>query len=172
MGRGITVDACRQALARGFDDVGIDGVELWIHAHNRQSRRVAEKLGATVRGQTMLGYESGPAAAVIYGLRRETWLGGDPDVPSVHAIEPVLAVSDLTAATEWWCDLLGFAAALSIGDPPRLVKVVPAPGWAGVPGVQLRAATEASPSGRQRSRWSPVLTSRRRPIGPLATAPP
>lgn len=141
-GRGIAVDACRQALAHGFDEVGIDGVELWIHAHNRRSRRVAEKLGATVRGQALFGYESGRAPGVVYGLRRETWLGGEPDLPAFHAIEPVLAVSDLTAAVEWWCDLLGFAVALAIGEPPRLVKVVPAPGFAGVPGVQLRAATE------------------------------
>ena len=141
-GRGITVEACRQALARGFDDAGIAGVELWIHAANRRSRRVAEKLGATVHGQTLLDYESGKEPAVIYGLLRETWQGGDPDIPSVHAIEPVLAVADLVVAVDWWCDVLGFAVAFSIGEPPRLVKVVPSPGFAGVPGVQLRTATE------------------------------
>lgn len=141
-GRGITVDACRQALAHGFDEIEIAGVELWIHAHNRQSRRVAEKLGATVRSQTLLGYETGATPAVVYGLLRDTWHGADVDVPTVHAIEPVLPVSDLTAAVEWWCDLLGFAVAFTVGDPPRLVKVVPAPGFAGTPGVQLRAATD------------------------------
>ena len=140
-GRGLAGDACRQALAHGFDDVGIAGVELWIHAHNRQSRRVAEKLGATVRSQTLFGYERGTAPAVVYGLLRETWRGGDVDVPTYHAVEPVLAVSDLTTSVEWWCDLLGFAVALSIGEPPRLVKVAPSPGFAGVPGVQLRQAT-------------------------------
>ena len=142
-GRGITFDACRQALRRGFDDVGIAGIELWIHAHNRRSRRLAEKLGATVKGQTLLGYDRGMAPAVIYGLLRETWRGGDPDVPTIHAIEPVLAVRDLTASVEWWCDLLGFAVGLTIGEPPRLVKVVPTPGFAGVPGIELRAATDA-----------------------------
>lgn len=142
-GRGVTVEACRQALSHGFDDVGIAGVELWIHAHNRRSRRLAEKLGATVHGQTLLSYETGKAPAVIYGLLRETWHGGDPDIPSVHGIDPVLPVSDLAASVDWWCGVLGFAVGFSIGEPPRLVKVVPTPGFAGVPGVQLRAATDA-----------------------------
>lgn len=92
--------------------------------------------------QTLLAYEGGTVPAVIYGLLRETWEGDAPDVPAIHAIEPVLPVSDLAASVDWWCDLLGFAVAFSVGDPPRLVKVVPTPGFAGVPGVQLRAATE------------------------------
>ncbi len=40
-GRGVTADACRRALEFGFGEVGIAGVELWIHTANRQSRRVA-----------------------------------------------------------------------------------------------------------------------------------
>ena len=142
-GRGVTVAACREALRVGFEEVGIAGVELWIHAANRQSRRVAEKLGATVRAQTLLSYESGKAPAVIYGLTAGTWRGGDPDTPLVYAVEPVLAVTDVDVSAAWWCDLLGFVVALRVGGPPPvLVRVAPSV-WAGVPAVQLRAATPA-----------------------------
>jgi [ribosomal protein S5]-alanine N-acetyltransferase len=139
-GRGLTVDACRQALGRGFDDAAIAGVELWIHARNRRSRRLAEKLGATVRTETVLNYERGSAPAVIYGLSAETWRTGEPDVPTTYAVEPVLVVSDVAAAAGWWRDTLGFVATLTIGAPPVLVMVAPAPGWSGAPGVHLRAA--------------------------------
>ena len=145
-GRGITTEACREALARGFDDVGIAGVELWIHEANRASRRVAEKLGATVRSRTLLGYESGRAPAVIYGLTRGTWRGGDPDPPVAYAVEPVLAVTDLDRSARWWCDVLGFVESMRIGDPPALVRVSPGP-WAGTPAVQLRPATPADAVG-------------------------
>lgn len=145
-GRGITVDACREALRRGFDESGLAGVELWIVAANRRSRRVAEKLGATVRSETLLAYESGKAAAVIYGLTAATWRGGDPDTPEIYAIEPVLSVVDVDASARWWCDVLGFVETLRVGEPPALVRVAPA-SWAGTPSVHLRAATPADRSG-------------------------
>ena len=44
-GRGITPEACRAALAFGFDELGYDRVELWIDETNAASLRVAQKLG-------------------------------------------------------------------------------------------------------------------------------
>lgn len=49
-GRGIAVDAARQAARFGFDTLGLQRIALLVQPQNRASARVATKLGAVCEG--------------------------------------------------------------------------------------------------------------------------
>jgi hypothetical protein len=72
---------------------GIRHAELWIDPDNVQSQRVAEKLGARLRGWAATGRRS-----VVHGLTSDEWRGG-PGTPDVLAVIPALEVGDLAAAS-------------------------------------------------------------------------
>jgi RimJ/RimL family protein N-acetyltransferase/catechol 2,3-dioxygenase-like lactoylglutathione lyase family enzyme len=126
-GRGLVVEAGRRLLAWAFDEVGIRFAELWIHAENRQSQRVAEKLGARFRGWALTGRRS-----VVYGVTRDEWYGGT-GTPDVFAITPAMDVSDLRRAIALWCDGLGCRVDFDTGQTAHVAST-----WTGGPGVRLR----------------------------------
>lgn len=139
-GEGLVVEAAAAALGHGFDDVGIARAELWINLDNRQSVRVAEKLGCRRRADG--------AARYVYGVTAEQWRGEVEPPPGHLGVEPILGVRDVAAAVRWWVGALGFRAGFSYGDPPTHAAVLAAPGWTGGPRVQLtrRAEAEIRPS--------------------------
>lgn len=134
-GRGYAVEAARAVLARGFDEVGITGAELWIDRRNAQSIRVAEKLGASRRAEAVFSYQRGATPSYVYGLSAATWRGEHDSEPNVYGIQPILPVADVGAAIGWWCDVIGFELGFVIGDPPTYAGMKS--GWTGQGGVQL-----------------------------------
>ncbi len=127
-GKGMVAEAAHAALGSGFDAVGIARAELWIQRSNRQSVRVAEKLGCRMRAD-------GPT--LVYGITAEQWRGED-DPPPVHrSAEPILGVRDVAKAVQWWSDVLGFRVGFRYGEPPTHAAVLAGPGWTGGPRVQL-----------------------------------
>lgn len=143
-GRGYTPEAATAALSYGFGEIGIARAELWIHRENRQSVRVAEKLGCLRRAEVYLAYESGPAPSLVYGVTAEAWRGESEPPPTHYSVAPILAVGDVAAAVRWWRDVLGFHVDFLYGDPPAHAGMRLDPPWTGGGGVQLtRAPTEA-----------------------------
>jgi RimJ/RimL family protein N-acetyltransferase len=67
-GRGYATEGARRALAYAFDELGKDHVISLIHPENKGSIGVAERLGETVEGKTvLLGHD-----VLIYGIDRPT----------------------------------------------------------------------------------------------------
>lgn len=65
-----------------------------------------------------------------------------------YSIIPVLAVSDVKMAAEWWRDVLGSYIEFMFGEPPQVARVLPDPPWPGRGSIQLaRAAKEAAGNG-------------------------
>lgn len=68
-GKGYATEGARRALSYAFDEMGRPHVISLIHPENRNSIRVAERLGEKVEGQTeVLGIP-----VLIYGISKETW---------------------------------------------------------------------------------------------------
>lgn len=132
-GLGYATEAGRAALAYGFDTVGVASVELWIRRDNRQSLRVAAKLGARFRTETQLHGRP----HVVHGVTANEWRGEPEPPPAHYGAEPILAVSDVGEAVRWWVDVVGFRVGFVYGDPPTHGGVVPAGAWTGGPRVQL-----------------------------------
>ena len=74
-GQGIAAEACRAALAYGFEQLGYDRVELWIDQNNFASQRVAQKLNFWLRGQLPLKYahETKEHIMLVFGLAAHAW---------------------------------------------------------------------------------------------------
>ena len=102
-------------LAHGFDTVGIRHAELWIDPGNRQSQRVADKLGARFRGFAITGRLS-----VIHGITRDEWGGGEGR-PMVASVVSSVAVSDIDRAIALWCDGLGFRLSWHVDELAHVV---------------------------------------------------
>jgi RimJ/RimL family protein N-acetyltransferase len=67
-GRGYATEAAKRALTYGFDELDKDHVISLIHPDNRGSKRVAERLGEKLEGQTeLMGIQ-----LLIYGIDRPT----------------------------------------------------------------------------------------------------
>jgi RimJ/RimL family protein N-acetyltransferase/catechol 2,3-dioxygenase-like lactoylglutathione lyase family enzyme len=121
-GKGYVVEAARAVLDHGFTDLGVSAAELWIYDGNDQSRRVAEKLGATYRGANV-GFNllKGARLTHIYEIRR-------PDAllpPEVTRVTPVLRVSSLDDGVAWYVERLGFTLEWTTPLTASLVS----PGW-------------------------------------------
>jgi RimJ/RimL family protein N-acetyltransferase/uncharacterized glyoxalase superfamily protein PhnB len=142
-GRGYAAEAGRAALAYGFETVGIATAELWIQRDNVQSRRVAAKLGADPRTETQLH----GLPHVVHGLTAVAWRGEPEPPPAHYGAEPILAVTDVAAAVQWWVDVVGFRAGFVYGDPPTHAGVLPADAWTGGPRVQLTSRSSAEAGG-------------------------
>jgi len=70
-GKGYATEAARRALRYAFEELDRDHVISLIDPNNRNSIRVAERLGEKVEGTTQLfGKE-----VVIYGIDRKDWQG-------------------------------------------------------------------------------------------------
>lgn len=126
-GRGFATEAARAALRHGFEAAGVSGAELWIYAGNRGSVRVAEKLGARLRGQFR-------AFNAARGALFETWVYGitaaeagvaqtpSPATP-VYDVQPVIVTTDVARAVAFYCGRLGFTLDWAAGDPPVAASV-------------------------------------------------
>jgi RimJ/RimL family protein N-acetyltransferase len=51
-GRGFATEGARASVGYGFEALGLDGIISIIQPENHASRRVAEKVGLTLRGET------------------------------------------------------------------------------------------------------------------------
>jgi RimJ/RimL family protein N-acetyltransferase len=70
-GHGFATEGAKAALAYAFNDLNKDRVISLIRAENRNSIRVAERLGESLQGQTdLMGNEY-----LIYGIDRERYIG-------------------------------------------------------------------------------------------------
>ena len=68
-GKGYATEGARRALEHAFTEMGREHVISLIHADNRASIRVAERLGETLEGRTELFGRQ----ALIYGVARDAW---------------------------------------------------------------------------------------------------
>ena len=121
-GQGITAEACRAALDYGFDQLGLNRVELWIDEENAASHRVAHKLGFRFKGRISSKFAHKPRyhRVFVYGIRAHEWRGEveETAVPQFFQAEPVLMVKDLAASVAFYRDKLGFHVDFQYGDPP------------------------------------------------------
>lgn len=146
-GRGFAPEAARAALDHGFTVTKLGSVELWIHRDNKQSIRVAEKLGCLRRGEVATRYPRGPTPIVVYGITVEGWRHDAEPLPTHYSVEPILPVSDVAAAAEWWRAMIGFRIGYVYGSPPSHAGVLTEPCWTGVGGVQLALRSPAESGG-------------------------
>lgn len=148
-GMGYTAEACRAALAFGFDTLAYDRVELWIEEANVQSQRVAQKLGFGLRSiiHTKDANHATYTPLYIYGLRAAAWRGqpDTPQSPTMFRAEPVLLTHDMAASVSFYADTLGFGIHTTWGDP--VVQAWLSFGeWSGrMATLQLRQVDEATP---------------------------
>jgi [ribosomal protein S5]-alanine N-acetyltransferase len=121
-GKGYVAEAARAVLDYGFSELGIVAAELWIYDGNAQSRRVAEKLGATYRGANV-GFNllKGPRTTHIYEIRAP---GGELP-PEVLRVIPIVHVGDLAEGIAWYRDQLGFTVEWSSPETASMVSA----GW-------------------------------------------
>jgi catechol 2,3-dioxygenase-like lactoylglutathione lyase family enzyme len=138
-GRGYVVEAAREVLAYGFTKLGVPAAELWIYDGNDQSRRVAEKLGATYRGANV-GFNllKGPRVTHVYEVRAP----GATLPPDVLRVVPSLSVADLNAGVAWYRDALGFTLEWVTPTSASLVS----PGWLPLAATIRLYAGDAAPS--------------------------
>jgi RimJ/RimL family protein N-acetyltransferase/uncharacterized glyoxalase superfamily protein PhnB len=121
-GRGVIPEACQAALAYGFEELGLEQLELWIDQNNVASQRVALKLGFRLKGHfpTKYAHRASQHITQVYGLWAHEWRGEASPADTVHffTVEPVLMVPDVMKTAEYYRDQLGFVIDFLYGDPP------------------------------------------------------
>lgn len=121
-GNGYMSEAVRAILNHGFDEMGLDRVELWISEENRASLRLAERVGFRRRGRMRQKYHQDATGhdKIVYGITAEQWRTGQMagNAQAAYSLAPILAVPDVQAAAEYYCDKLGFTIGFLYGDPP------------------------------------------------------
>ena len=109
--QGYGSEAVRAAANYGFATLGLSRVELWIHADNVASQRLAQALGFRQRGQfTQRAPHLGSYETLVYGLRATEWANG-PAAPRELAfggVYPIIPTPDVAASVAFYRDLLGF----------------------------------------------------------------
>lgn len=127
-GRGIVPEACREALAYGFEQLGYDRVELWINEDNAASIRVAQKLGFKLKGQIPQKYnhEKVHHMMLVFGLMN----GAEDLAARTFRVEPVLMAQDIEKTTSFYRDVLDFRVDFLYGSPPTHASVSKG-GWTG-----------------------------------------
>lgn len=122
-GQGIAAEACRAALAYGFEQLGHDRVELWIDQTNFASQRVAQKLNFQLKGRIPLKYphKAKEHIMLIFGLWAHEWHDEPaPDRPTnFYRAEPVLFVPNVAETAVFYRDKLGFNIDFLYGEPPQ-----------------------------------------------------
>ncbi len=122
-GQGIAAEACRAALAYGFDELGYDRVELWIDQTNFASQRVAQKLNFQLKGriQQKYAHRAQEHIMLVFGLWAHAWRGESASVQATkfYRTEPVLFVHDVQETAVFYRDKLGFHIDFLYGDPPQ-----------------------------------------------------
>jgi len=125
--QGYMMEAVATALDHGFGSApGLDlaRVELWINDGNIASQRLAEKLGFARQGQFRMRYphESIAHDKVVYGLYRYQWQAKPERVAvqpkACYGLQPILAVADVQATADFYCNQLDFTLGFLYGDPP------------------------------------------------------
>ncbi|MFC1572523.1 GNAT family N-acetyltransferase [Candidatus Eisenbacteria bacterium] len=73
-GEGLATDAARMVARFGFEDLGLERIEIESAVHNAASRRIAEKLGAKLEGilRKRLILPTGPTDTAMYSLMRDS----------------------------------------------------------------------------------------------------
>ena len=121
-GNGYMTEAVRAALDYGFDEMGLDRVELWISEENTASLRLAERAGFRRRGRMRQKYHKDESGhdKIVYGITAEQWRTGQlaGNAQAAYSLAPILAVPDVLEAAEFYCDKLGFTIGFLFGDPP------------------------------------------------------
>src|SRR2546423_12254755 len=69
-GKGYATEGARRAMEYAFNEMGREHVISLIHPQNKNSIRVAERLGEKPEGET----EVSGIGVLIYGISRDTWL--------------------------------------------------------------------------------------------------
>jgi RimJ/RimL family protein N-acetyltransferase len=73
-GQGLATEGARASVQHGFKEFGLERIISIIHPKNVASRRVAEKAGLTLRGETRLkGYD-----VIWYAIDRQEWNAEGP----------------------------------------------------------------------------------------------
>ena len=109
--QGYGSEAVRTAVDYGFTSLGLSRVELWIHAGNVASQRLAHTLGFRQRGQFMqTASHLGRYETLVYGLRATDWLEPSSAQPAhaFYSIYPIIPTPDVAASVAFYCDQLGF----------------------------------------------------------------
>lgn len=121
--QGYMTEAVHAALDYGFEKLGLDRVELWIHEGNSASQRLAQKSGFRRRGQ--FRQDGADHDTLVFGLYHSEWTPqvNPPNTPRFDALQPELAVPDVEAAVAYYRDLLGFTAEWIYGEPPGQAMV-------------------------------------------------
>lgn len=126
-GQGIATEACRAAIAFGFEQLGYDQIELWINTHNLASQRVAEKLGFHIKGRLpqKYPYERNHHMMLVYGMRAAEWFGQESKLEKARFfnLQPVLYVHDIVETVTFYQEKLGFGLDFLFGDPPNHAAV-------------------------------------------------
>jgi RimJ/RimL family protein N-acetyltransferase len=70
----LATEGARASLRYGFEELGLERVISIMHPENVASRRVAEKAGLTLRGETHFkGYD-----VIWYAIDRREWAADGP----------------------------------------------------------------------------------------------
>ncbi len=142
--QGYAAEAVHAAITYGFNTLAIARVELWIHEQNLASRRLAEKLSFTNKGQFLQKFANETVSHMtqVYGMRVDEWPASSPSVQQTgtacpfYSLQPILAVNDIEAALAYYQEKLGFTVDFIYGDPPSQAGV--SRGEWTVRGVQLQ----------------------------------
>jgi ribosomal-protein-alanine N-acetyltransferase len=120
-GTGVATTAATAVLQHGFDVLGAASAELWVYDGNARSARLAERLGATVRGRFVaFNFARGRMFdTLVYGIDRP----GATQPPRIVIGIPSFEVVDVAATIDFWRDRLGFEVEFAVGDPPTMVSM-------------------------------------------------
>jgi ribosomal-protein-alanine N-acetyltransferase len=120
-GTGIAAEAATAALQHGFDVLGPASAELWVYDGNVRSARLAERIGATLRGRFVaFNFVRGRMFdTLVYGIDRP----GATQPPRIVIGIPSFEVVDVAAAIEFWRERLGFEVEFTVGDPPTMASM-------------------------------------------------
>ena len=82
-GTGVCTPMVRQALAVGFDELGLRRIDLRVYAFNTPGLRCYEKAGFVKEGLLRKSQKVGDQLwdTVVMGVLREEWAGGDSPQP-------------------------------------------------------------------------------------------
>jgi ribosomal-protein-alanine N-acetyltransferase len=129
--QGYGSEAAGAAVEHGFMVMGLNRIELWIHAGNIASQKLAYKLGFRPRAAFYQrhGHRTETFENLVFGLRADEWAvqtGQTPLNPKREiefiGVRPVIRVNDVAKTIEFYRDILGFNL-IYTADPPNFAIV-------------------------------------------------